>query len=385
MRFSTKKLIILTCLLIVLFNEKTFSFPFERLPEDVKMHVLLCLPSEDFKKASQVSKSMHKLARKTARHWWFQPKSYHTLTNEEFLGACYPQTLFTKVKLQFVKLTPPQFEAISKNSSIESLYFDSNNNNQQILDSPIDEPIAKALQKGLSQNPHITELVVEANSISLKSMHILRNAFKISSLTVVDFFCCRMSDDTIRVLAESFLKSSMLKKFSLHNNRKTKNSLDTMGMLLKACLSLEELEISLEENTKKTVKYFAKNLKDSSLKKLRLIGTMDKNCSLNSLGAKTLSQALPQCPFFEEISLSDQNIQDNGFEQICNALISCKSLKTLILPFNNLTDNSIDSLEFLLKKNKSLSSIDLSRNKLSDLGIKKLNKIWDPQRGRLIF
>ena len=116
---------------------------------------------------------------------------------------------------------------------------------------------------------------------------------------------------------------------------------------------------------------FVEQLKDNTtLRMLDLSG-----CSLDSLSAESLAEALTTNSHLEELNISDNTeVGEGGIQHLMHALGVNKGLKKLNLTACRLTTQSAKRLADALSANKYLEELNISGNLLRDIGIKHVDQ-----------
>eukprot|EP01107_Rhizomastix_libera_P007370 TRINITY_DN219_c1_g2_i1.p1 TRINITY_DN219_c1_g2~~TRINITY_DN219_c1_g2_i1.p1 ORF type:complete len:445 (+),score=179.64 TRINITY_DN219_c1_g2_i1:19-1353(+) len=129
---------------------------------------------------------------------------------------------------------------------------------------------------------------------------------------------------------------------------------------------LQELNLSWNEIGDVGCMKIMEGLKENkTLKKLNL-----KNCSITSVGAKTIAEFLSQDGIvIEDLDLGDNEIGDVGCAYLSHGIRSCLTLKKLNLVRCGITSVGVKLLsEFLSEEGNVVEEVALSKNKIGDEG-----------------
>lgn len=351
---------------------------FEDFPPEVNINILSLLSRNDRMSTIRTCKKMYDLGRMIVKDSTFIPKTLQ-ITSNELMAAANIQSLFSKIRIDGIKLTPQQFESISANSRLIDIHFMSNNKEMKnsLIRSQLDDVLVESLSKGLKQNLNLKTLYITNNEIKLSGMVKLSKIFKEhTSITHISFYSCRIGDKGIKVLSKALIQYKLLETLLLANNGITNSGISYLSKLLKISTALKKLDISLNEYTNNGVKVLAQALKENtSLTTLSLVPPLYGK-QFAAIGAKALSHALCFNKALKILEISFNKIGDEGFAHFCSALEKNTALETLVVVNNNITDLSLENLNKALGNNTTLSSLHIERNPFSTEGLKSLEEIW---------
>ena len=202
-------------------------------------------------------------------------------------------------------------------------------------------------------------------------------------LKCVNFNQAHMNTSRMTPLFRELTKSDSIKSLSMYSTQWEPNSFDYKDHMIPFLQNSNLLFLNLYGNSISTdgFELLVKTLEGGSIKELRL-----DQCDIGSISA------LEDCtlPDLEELHLSRNNITtipslnnhkrlymlDLDYNKISKPkLLHSEGLKSLSLSGNNIEDDGIDELANSLKHNTSLTELKLMNNKLSDMGLCPLLKL----------
>ena len=167
----------------------------------------------------------------------------------------------------------------------------------------------------------------------------------------------KLSTDSIKIIEHCHNLQSLTIRHSIRTS-----GVKALADGLKHCISLQTLNLSLNNIGHKGVKALADGLKHfTSLQTLDL--RIDNN------GVKVLADGLKHCTSLHTLKLSRSRIGDDGVKALADGLKHYSSLQTLDLRIDN---NGVKVLADGLKHCTSLHTLKLSRSRIGDDGVKAL-------------
>ncbi|XP_078528539.1 NACHT, LRR and PYD domains-containing protein 3-like isoform X2 [Lissotriton helveticus] len=180
------------------------------------------------------------------------------------------------------------------------------------------------------------------------------------------FFNFSMRPEDLQALAPELMKCSALK---LGLCGLTASCFAALGPVLRRNLSLQELDLSLNQLEDLGVRELCENLRHPccGIQTLSL-----EFCGLTGSGCTDLASILGRIPL-GELTLSANELGDTGVRELCKGMKhpGCK-LHTLRISTCKLTELCCTDLSSLLGTNSSLTVLELSNNNLGDSGVREL-------------
>ncbi|XP_036448013.1 NACHT, LRR and PYD domains-containing protein 12-like isoform X2 [Colossoma macropomum] len=220
-----------------------------------------------------------------------------------------------------------------------------------------------------NDNCKIEYLRLEKCNITWKSCKILEGASTSVSccLKELDLSDNDLQDTGVKLLAYD-LKKCKLQKLRLSNCRFTEKGFSALASALKSSPTcLKELDVSVNFPSSKGMRELLSALQQQTC---ALQTLCVDTCSLDSEICTSFSTTLTQNSSLRELSLSSNNIGDEGVRSLFIGLQSGLSpLKILRLSDCSLTESSCEILASTLSSNTTgLTELDLSRNHLGQNG-----------------
>ncbi|XP_069089586.1 NACHT, LRR and PYD domains-containing protein 12-like isoform X2 [Pleurodeles waltl] len=203
------------------------------------------------------------------------------------------------------------------------------------------------------------------NSMDCKILQFcLENTSGIRKLHISD---SKLSPEHLKALSPWLLTCSSLRAWSCSLKPP---SCIALSSVLRANLSLVDLDLGFNDLEDSGTKELCKGLKDQGckLQKLDL-----RRCGLAGLCCGDLATVLCTNPSLLELTLTDNELGDSGARELCEGLRhpDCR-LKKLEMWGCSLTDSCCEHLSLVLGINQNLLELDLGNNKLGDPGARLL-------------
>ena len=221
-------------------------------------------------------------------------------------------------------------QSLCKHSKLKLINLQSNN---------ITEEAAKALASTISSNTGLEELYLGNNQLQLGVIKIATALKSISSLKVLDF----------------------------NNNNIPEQVADELAAAIRVNNSIEKLWLSDNHLGSSTVMIVNALKEISTLKELNLNGNKNRSEEL----APALASIIAKNKLMEILSLSDNNLNDDGVIKIALSLCKHSALKVFNLQNNNITEETAEALASVVSSNNGLEELYLCNNQLQ-LGAIKL-------------
>lgn len=131
--------------------------------------------------------------------------------------------------------------------------------------------------------------------------------------------------------------------------------------------------VIFDKNDLKGHKLRQRVLKDIFVNNRTLKSISMNYCNIGETGAQQISQGLGLSPVLLNLSMSHNNICDQGAEYLTNPFFFENfSLESFNLSSNKITDKGMRKLLEGLNRNRTLRSLDLQDNQLSEASVSKL-------------
>lgn len=230
------------------------------------------------------------------------------------------------------------------------------------------EDLARLLDK-LQSSDTIRYFSCSRKEIDQEKAQLLANAFRENgTITVLRLDHCKINDEVWEKIANSLSGNSTLEKLDISNNKITEGS------------GIKSLCKFLKNNTSlKTLNMHHNDISDSGIIKLaealsgnKTLTHLDlSSCKINSVGMCALALIL-NTTSIKKLSLSGNNIGDEGMGLLAKSLKTNASLEELVISNNNIGDKGAKLLADSLSHNKTLTSLKIGVNNIGDEGAKEL-------------
>ena len=241
------------------------------------------------------------------------------------------------------------------NKSMQSLLLNDNNFN--------DGGIAKIAQS-LCKHTKLKMINLRSNNITEKAAEALASI--ISSNTGLEQLY--LGNNTIQLgvikLAKALKKLSSLKVLDLGNNNVPEEAGDELAAAIKSNSSLEKLWLFGNHLGSSTVMIV------NALKQITTLNVLDLNSNQNRSEelAPALTSIISTNGPMENLSLSNNNLNDDGVIKIAQSLCKHTKLKVINLQSNNITEKAAEALASIISSNTGLEQLYLDNNTIQ-LGV----------------
>ncbi|XP_062280923.1 NACHT, LRR and PYD domains-containing protein 12-like [Scomber scombrus] len=283
----------------------------------------------------------------------------------------------------------------------------------RFINCGLSETHCEVLASALKSNPHLTDLDLSKNKLSDSSVKRLSAGLESPNcrLETLGLFNCGLSETHCEVLASALKSNPHLTDLDLSNNKLSVSSVKRLSaglespdcrletLILSGCglseTHCEVLASALKSNPHLTDLDLSGNKLSVSSVKLLSAGLESPNCRLETLGlsgcglsethCEVLASTLKSNPHLTHLDLRGNKLSDSSVKHLSAGLESpdCR-LKTLRLWGCWLSKISCDYLASALKSNPShLRELDLSYNNLKDSDLKQLSDLQQSPDCRL--
>ena len=204
----------------------------------------------------------------------------------------------------------------------------------------ITEEDAVGLECVISHNAGLEELYLGCNFLKLGGIKVAKGLQKISSVKVLDLEKNNLSKEVAEDLAAAVSVNKSLEKLWLNDN----------CFMHSTVLILEGLK------------------EISTLKVLDLNNNKDRSTKIPA----AITYVITENKLLERLSLSDNNLNDDGIIKIAQSLYKHSKLKNINLQYNNITEEAAEALASIISSNTGLEELYLGNNQLK-LGVTKIS------------
>ena len=221
--------------------------------------------------------------------------------------------------------------------------------------------LAQSVTPSVSVDKLLNEYQVDLHYVSLSVSDcaaigtVLQSHPQTERIHKVDFDGCCMQDVGLAQLLPGLQRCKSIKSFNMRVNKLSLSSQHmsaVSGVLANNASTLRNVDLSLNRVGDDGLEKLSKGLQQCrNLQELWLI-----HIGLTSRSASTLSDVLSSLPSLEKLSISGNNLGDNGIAQLAHGLHFCTRLKLLDITSTALSSESFPVLNRLLL---ALSSLEL--------------------------
>ena len=204
----------------------------------------------------------------------------------------------------------------------------------------ITEEAAEELEYVISHNAGLEELYLGCNFLKLGGIKVAKGLQKISSVKVLDLEKNNLSNEVAEDLAAAVSINKSLEKLWLNDN----------CFVHSTAVILEGLK------------------QISTLKVLDLNNNKDRSKKISA----AITYVITKNKSLERLSLSNNNLNDNGIIKIAQSLCKHSNLKLINLQRNNITTKTAEALASIISSNTGLEELYLGNNQLQ-LGAAKIS------------
>ena len=241
--------------------------------------------------------------------------------------------------------------AIARNKAIERLMLGNNNLNDcsiilislslcrlnslkicNLQNNNITEGAAEAVSSIISGNTGLEELYLGSNQIQSGVVKIANNLQKLCSLKVLDLDNNNITEQVTYDLSIAIRNNVLLEKLWLNGNHLGSSTVLVVN-------ALKEI---------------------STLKELDLNDNLNRSTEL----ASAIASVITRNTLIERLSLSGNNLNDDGVIRIARSLYKLSGLRIFDLEDNNITEESADALAAVISNNTKLEELYLGNNQL---------------------
>ena len=253
------------------------------------------------------------------------------------------------------KLAPALTSLISYNKSTERLSLSDNNLN--------DDGVIKIAQS-LCKHTKLKIINLRSNNITEKSAEALASIISSNTELQELYLDNNQLQLGINKISTALTTMSSLKVLDLDNNSIPEEAADKLSAAIRANNSLEKLWLGGNHLGSSSVMIVNALKQLSSLRVLNLNNNRNRSEEL----APALTSLISYNKCMEKLSLSDNNLNDDGVIKIAQSLCKHTKLKIINLQSNNITEKSAEALSSIISSNTGLEELYLGNNTIQ-LGV----------------